>query len=136
MIVAPDDFAEGVRLAERRARIEENVVVLLLRTRREGMASARELSVTSKHFDQDDLACVFIAIEHTESREKIETLKAARFLLQHIGRWDESVATGTRSGGWWSTERLANVAVGTADPAKIRTLLRALKLCAAAFTKG
>src|SRR5688572_17120814 len=132
---AADTWTAAAQLAARRARIEEALILLLLRSPRVGLGRARAVGVTVADFDEDDLAAIFAAIEWAEGRSRLELLQGCRFLLRHIGRFDDTLASGTRSGATWSTDRLARAAVGTAEPDAIVKLARGLKVCATAFAK-
>ncbi len=112
MNTTSDRYDAGVALAWRRAELERAIIVAMLRSRRRGMASAREAGVTVKLFDQPDLAALFDVIEATTERPIDATLRIARGLLEQLNYFDDTVPRGSR-GMHWSCKTLAEAAACT-----------------------
>lgn len=118
----PTPWDRDLRLARRRADVEQQLITALLNNPRRGIAWCAAAGVTPEHFDQDDLRAAYIGIEHARWRSHAEMLGAVRFCLMHAGFWDGEAASES-TGMFWSDRRLAHEAAHCPCPGLIGFLI-------------
>jgi hypothetical protein len=127
----PDACDRAAAMAWRRAELERELIGYILRNRRRAIEWAKSAGVTADDFDQPDIRAIFIAIEHTTDRPVIETLRAAKFLLEHDGHFDTAAPRGSR-GMHWSYATLAEEACGDPCPGLLGICFLKMKQAVAA----
>lgn len=99
-----------VRLATHRAKVELDIVRLLLAERQRGMAILKAAGVGYDHFSQADCGAIYLAVMEVPAGPIIGTLELARKLLRAERCWDEATPECDEWGSRWSTAKLVRFA--------------------------
>jgi len=100
----------GVLVATHRAKVELDIVRLLLAERQRGMAILKAAGVTYDHFGQPDCGAMYLAVMEVPAGPIIGTLELARKLLRAERCWDEATPECDEWGSRWSTAKLVRFA--------------------------
>ena len=117
-----DEWAIAVTLADRRAKLERELIECLLCNRRYGLKLADAAGLTAGDFDQPDHRCIFAAMKTMRERPAVDVILAARWLIERFGLWDDSTpahSTGMRH----SLASLVRLACRTAPRERIPLLI-------------
>lgn len=125
-----DTLASAV--AAERAHIETELVASILSQPAKGVLTAQQAGIDCDLFDQDDLRAMFIAADYGRDQGVLGVLRFARFLLRHLGLWDEGDTRCFTRGMRWGNESLAAFAEsypGTSAVGHFAMRLRRIDAC-------